>query len=108
MTPNSKEIIQYSTAVFTLFTGILMCFLSFFMSGVYEIDGSVLGYFGETLVFCAGVFGVSIYVRNKFTELRGEVEKSLRDTERRIEDKERRHRPAPKPEDDEDIYEAGS
>lgn len=77
MTPNSKEIIQYTTAVVTLLTGIIMCFLSFFLSGIYAIDGSVLGYFGETLVFCAGIFGVSIYVKNKFTEFRKELEDEI-------------------------------
>lgn len=81
MTPSNKENVQYITAIITLFTGILMCFLSFFLNK-YAIESSVLMYFGETLIFCAAVFGVNMLIKNKVLEaesrLRKEIEERLK------------------------------
>lgn len=81
MTPSNKENVQYITAIITLFTGILMCFLSFFLNK-YSIESSVLMYFGETLIFCAAVFGVNMLIKNKVLEaesrLRKEIEEKLK------------------------------
>lgn len=64
MTNEAKETTQYITAIFTLFTGIVMCFLSFFLNG-YIVHDSALWYFGETIAFAGGVFGIGIYVNSK-------------------------------------------
>lgn len=80
MTKDNKENIQYTTAIFTLLTGILMCFLSFFLHE-YNIDDSVLMYFGQTLIFCAGVFGINVFIKNKVNEaesrLNNKIDKKL-------------------------------
>lgn len=80
MTKDNKENIQYTTAIFTLLTGILMCFLSFFLHE-YNIDDSVLMYFGQTLIFCAGVFGINVFIKNKVSEaesrLNNKIDKKL-------------------------------
>lgn len=73
---NKKELWQYTTASLTLLTGIVMCFLSFFLNN-YDITGSVLGYFGETLVFAAGVFGVNIYFNNKMGKMASVIEENI-------------------------------
>lgn len=77
MTQNQKEISQYSTAIGGVLSGIIMCFISFFCNN-YDIAGSVLGYLGEWLIFCAGVFGISIYVRTQVLEAKTQIEKELR------------------------------
>ena len=64
MTNEAKETTQYITAIFTLFTGIVMCFLSFFLND-YIVHDSALWYFGETMAFAGGVFGIGIYVNSK-------------------------------------------
>lgn len=67
MNSKHKENIQYTTAIIFLFTGIIMCFLSFFMNE-YDIKGGALTYLGEAVAFTSGVFCINIYVRNKVAE----------------------------------------
>lgn len=70
-----KENVQYTTAIIFLFSGIVMCFLSFFMNE-YDIKTGALTYLGEAVAFCSGVFCINIYVKNK-----------VRDAEKRINEK---------------------
>lgn len=81
MTQEKKENVQYTTAIFTLFTGVLMCFLSFFMNK-YSIETSVLMYFGQTLIFCAAVFGINLMIKTQVLEaesrLDSKIEKKLK------------------------------
>lgn len=76
-----KEKVQYGTAITTLTSGIVMCFLSFFMNE-YEIENSVLMYFGQTLIFCGGVFGVNLFIKSKIfeaeTRLNHKIDKKMR------------------------------
>jgi len=71
MTSNQKENVQYITAIFTLLTGIVLCFLSFFLND-YEVHDSALWYFGETIAFAGSIFSVGIYTNHqiKKAELR--------------------------------------
>ena len=80
MTNEAKETTQYITAIFTLFTGIVMCFLSFFLNA-YIVHNSALWYFGETIAFAGGVFGINLMIKTKImeaeTKIRTEVDKRL-------------------------------
>ena len=80
MTNEAKETTQYITAIFTLFTGIVMCFLSFFLSD-HDIKTGVLMYFGQSLIFCASIFGINLMIKTKVmeaeTKIRTEVDKRL-------------------------------
>ena len=67
MRSNIKETTQYITAIATLFTGIVLCYLSFFLHN-YNIADSVLIYFGQTIIFCGSVFGINIYINTKVKE----------------------------------------
>lgn len=78
MTNNKKEVLQYSTAIGTLITGIVMCFISFFLNE-YDIEHSVLMYFGETLIFCAGVFGVNLYINDRIMQTEQRIDKKIQD-----------------------------
>lgn len=52
-------------AVLLVISGQVMCFLSFYTEPVGEVSGSVLGYFGECLVWAGSVFGILEYVNFK-------------------------------------------
>lgn len=78
MNSNTKENIQYTTAITGLVSGIVMCFLSFFLNQ-YEISGSVLGYLGEWIIFASSVFGFSLYVKTKFLEAESRMDKKMTD-----------------------------
>lgn len=64
-----KLTFQYVSAIGLLSTGVVMSFLGFFAEPVGEISSSVLWYFSQTLIYAGSVFGVSVYIQNKFKEL---------------------------------------
>jgi len=78
MSADTKENIQYTTAITGLVSGIVMCFLSFFLNH-YDISGSVLGYLGEWIIFASSVFGFSLYVKTKFLEAESRMDKKMTD-----------------------------
>lgn len=49
-------------AVLLIVSGVVMCYLSFYTDPVGEISGSVLGYFGECLIWAGSVFGLVEYI----------------------------------------------
>ena len=64
MTTNKKENVQYITAIGFLITGIILCFLSFFLNE-YDIENGVLFYLGTATTFCGAVFGINLMIRNQ-------------------------------------------
>ena len=87
MKPDTKENIQYGTALIGLLTGVILCFLSFFLNN-YNINGSVLGYLGEWIIFTSGVFGFSLYIKTKFLEAESKMDKKIEDEFDKIKEKE--------------------
>lgn len=67
MTPDKKEKIQYTTSIFFLFTGIVLCFISFFLNE-HDIDNGSLWYLGQSVAFCAGVFSINLVVKNEMVK----------------------------------------
>ena len=63
MTNNTKDIVQYSCAVFSLVAGITLCYINFLLTG--DITNGVLGFTGMCLSFTGGVFGIALSVRTK-------------------------------------------
>ena len=59
-----REQIQYHTAITFLCTGIIMCFMSFFLNE-YDIKNGVLFYLGTAVTFCGAVFGLDIMLKNQ-------------------------------------------
>lgn len=72
MKSNTKDWIQYSSAVTLLLSGIGLAFLSFFLNG-FNIAEGVLLYIAQAFVFAGGIFGVSIYIKTKISEFKSEV-----------------------------------
>lgn len=64
MTREKKEKVQYITAIGFLITGIILCFLSFFLNE-YDIDTGSLWYLGQSVAFAAAVFSVNLVVKNE-------------------------------------------
>lgn len=63
MKKDIKDFIMIISALVTLASGIVMSFLSFFLSR-YQIHESVLWYFAQTLMYAGSCFGIGAYVRN--------------------------------------------
>ena len=73
MKQNTKDWIQYSTAVAMIVSAIVIAFLAFFFTA--DIASGVLIYIAQALCCAGGIFGVSIYFRTKL----GEFESKLKD-----------------------------
>lgn len=73
MTNERKENVQYITAISTLFSGVLMCFLSFFLTEQHLIHDSVLWYMGQAVIFCSAVFGLNIIIKNKIIDAQNDI-----------------------------------
>ena len=65
---NWKDIVQYTTAVVSLTSGVVLTFIQYFDSG--DISHGVLGYVAQTLIYAASIFGVTMYWNGKYSELR--------------------------------------
>lgn len=76
MQKNTKDWIQYGSAIAMLASGILLSFICFFLNH-YQIEDSVLWYMAQALVYAGSIFGVSIYMHTKFGDLKNEVAKII-------------------------------
>lgn len=74
MKKDIKDDAMIGAALTTLASGIVMCFLSFFLDSCHEIKSSVLWYFGQTLLYCASSFGLATYVKAKLGDVINIVE----------------------------------
>lgn len=68
-----KETIQYSVAIGVLISGVIMCFLSFFLNQ-YQVHDSVLWYFGETCALAGTLMGFNVFVKNELNAFQGKVD----------------------------------
>lgn len=85
MTNNTKDVIQYSTAVLMVVSGVILAFLSFFYGG-YDIADGVLWYIAQALTYAGGIFGVAIYFRTKLTQSENRFERFFREREEGMRD----------------------
>lgn len=58
----TKETVSTVLAVTLVTSGMTLSFLSFFLSNEGVIDGSVLWYFAQTLLYAGSVFGLKDYI----------------------------------------------
>jgi hypothetical protein len=75
---NWKEITQYTTAVASLSSGIVLTYFQYFNSG--DITNGMLGYVAQTLIYAASIFGVTMYWNGKYSELKSIVVRNNGDT----------------------------
>ena len=74
MTQDSKDKIQYSSAILMLVSGVALTIAGFIVPPVGEISDSVLWFFAQTLIYAGSIFGIGIYVENRFRELTKKID----------------------------------
>ncbi len=77
MKQNTKDWIQYATAIAMVASAIGIAFLAFILTNT--IASGVLIYIAQALCYAAGIFGVSIYFKTKMGEFESIVKKKMRD-----------------------------
>lgn len=65
-TDNWKDKVQYGVATTSFISGVGMGFLSFLTSGT--LSGEILGFIGECFTLTGGIFGITLYIRNKVAQ----------------------------------------
>ena len=69
MTKEDRTKYQVYSALAMLLAGVALSVAGFLVPPVGEISDSVLWFFAQCLIYAGSIFGVSIYVQSKFTEL---------------------------------------
>jgi hypothetical protein len=54
-------------------SGIVLAFLSFFLTADHNITDGVLWYVAQALTFAGAVFGISVYIKSKVGEVKSEI-----------------------------------
>lgn len=84
MQANTKEWIQYGSAIAMIASGMVLAFLSFFLNN-YEISDSVLWYISQALIYAGGIFGVSIYFKTRLGEFEHRLKQDMEEFTRKKE-----------------------
>ena len=69
MTRENRVNIQYFSAIGMLVCGVALSVAGFIVSPVGEISDSVLWFAAQTMIYAGSVFGVSVYVNDKFRSI---------------------------------------
>ena len=75
MKQSTKEWIQYSTAIAMVVSAIALAFLAFILTST--IGSGVLIYIAQALCYAGGIFGVSIYFKNKMGEFESNAKEQI-------------------------------
>ena len=73
-----RESYQIITATALLGSGVVLSFLSFFLTAEHVIADSVLWYFAQTLLYSGGIFGLRSYTIKKLGELNGKTKVNVK------------------------------
>jgi adenosylmethionine-8-amino-7-oxononanoate aminotransferase len=82
MKKETKDVIQYGSAVAMVGTAIGLSIFSFIWLGL--IHASVLTYTGEAVGFACAVFGLTVYSRSKVQEAREELQEEFEQLKREL------------------------
>ena len=75
MTREHRVNIQYISAVGMLISGVALSVAGFVVSPLGEISDSVLWFAAQTMIYAGSVFGVSVYVNDKFRSITDKLNK---------------------------------
>ncbi|MBO4722062.1 MAG: hypothetical protein J5629_03920 [Muribaculaceae bacterium] len=67
----------YTMAIILIFSGIVMAFLCFFLTGDYSITDGVLFYVSEAFVTGGALLGIATYIKGKFGEITNYIHKKI-------------------------------
>jgi hypothetical protein len=88
MQQNTKDWIQYASAIAMLVSAIALALWSFYK--LSEVHSSVLAYVGEAIAFVAGVYGLALYakheIKKEFTRWEREGDTAVRSEEQKNEE----------------------
>lgn len=73
MTREHRVNIQYISAVGMLISGVALSVAGFVVSPLGEISDSVLWFAAQTMIYAGSVFGVSVYVNDKFRSITDKI-----------------------------------
>ena len=73
-----RESYQIITATALLGSGVVLSYLSFFLTAEHVITDSVLWYFAQTLLYSGGIFGIRSYTIKKLGELNGKTKVNVK------------------------------
>lgn len=79
MTRERRISFQYYTAAAMLLVGVALAIAGFIVSPLGEISDSVLYFTAQCFIYAGSVFGVSVYVTDKFKNLQNKL--GLKDSE---------------------------
>lgn len=85
MSNDTKETVQYLTAIGFLCTGIFLCFLSFFLNN-YDIKDGVLWYLGQAVIFTGAVFGLNLAIKTKVGEMESRLNERIDKKMKKVDD----------------------
>lgn len=69
MTREHRVNIQYFSAIGMLVAGVALAIAGFIVSPLGEISDSVLWFAAQSMIYAGSVFGVSVYVNDKFRSI---------------------------------------
>lgn len=73
MTREHRVNIQYFSAIGMLICGVALSVAGFIVSPLGEISDSVLWFAAQTMIYAGSVFGVSVYVNDKFNAITNQL-----------------------------------
>lgn len=79
MQKNTKEWIQYGSAVVVLIFAIVLVYISYFTSKTQDVTDNVLWYFAQSLMYAGSIFGVAIAIDAKFENIKNKFLNHNRD-----------------------------
>lgn len=78
MKQNTKDWMQYGSAVFLIISAVTLAFISFIVT--LTIGPGVLGWGALSLSAALAIFGVGMYFQNQFITLETKLKKNIRET----------------------------
>ena len=73
MQRNTKEWIQYGSAIAVLLLAIILVYISYFTSQARDVTDNVLWYFAQSLMYAGSIFGVAIAIDAKFDNIKNKL-----------------------------------
>ena len=68
---------QTVSAMILLLSGVILCYIAFIMSDANDVPEGALWYFGQTLIYAGGIFGIKLYADGKFIRFKKDIENKI-------------------------------
>lgn len=75
MNQNTKDWIQYGSAVMLILSGIVIAFISLILT--MTVGPGVLAYVGEALSAALAIFGIGVYFQNKMAQFQTDIKREI-------------------------------